>query len=511
MSNRSLKALKSHSQIGRPRRIRDRITLSRHTAGLVLALVGLLSAALMKGPVQLASAETVALGWSYGGSLNAPRGSHTATLLPDGKVLVAGGAGKSGILGTAELYDPATGEWNPTGSMNVPRELHTATLLKDGKVLIVGGSADDYTSLNGAELYDPKDERWSVTGSLNTRRGFHTATLLKDGKVLVVGGTEYVDCWDEVCSPRDTVELYDPDTGVWSLTGNLNTAVGGHTATMLQNGKVLVLDGGSNALSSFSGGSAQLYDPDTGTWSRVVSPGGNIDYGYTATLLSDGRVLIVGGENGYGPSPTQLYDPDTGAWSITGDLNETRFNHTARINHTATLLPNGKVLVSGGVGRRARTAPTDSGIVSLRSSELYDPDKGTWSFAGSLKTGRFYHTATLLTDGIPLIAGGFEMYQTWSFDALASVELGNTFAAVTPPKITMASVAHKKLTVVGENFDPDAVILINGEEQKTRNDDQNPRTTLIGKKAGKKVKPGDRLQVRNPDDIISEEFIFTGS
>ncbi|HSB07976.1 MAG TPA: kelch repeat-containing protein [Blastocatellia bacterium] len=498
-----MKALKSHPQIERPRRMNSQITLSRHTGGLVLALVGLISAALMKGPIQPVSAETVALGWSYTGSLNTPRYFHTATLLPDGKILVAGGWNTSGsdspLLDSAELYDPATGKWNATGSLNVPRISHTATLLKDGKVLIVGGSPDDYLSFNGAELYNPKDERWSVTGSLNIPRSAHTATLLKNGKVLVVGGLEEYDWWDYGYRPLDTVELYDPDTGVWSFTGNLNTAVESHTATLLQNGKVLVLGEGS----------PQLYDPDTGKWSSVGILGDNIGrLGHTATLLPDGRVLIVGGEyseypNGYGPSPAQLYDPDTGAWISTGDLNETRFHHTA------TLLPDGKVLVSGGTARRPRQDNRDSGFVSLRSSELFDPNKGTWSLAGSLKTRRSYHTATLLPDGIPLIVGGFSQDQTWSVDALDSVELGNTF--VTLPKITMASVAGKKLIVIGENFYPDSVILINGEELKTRNDDQNPGTTLIGKKAGKKIKPGDRLQVRNPDDILSEEFIFTGS
>jgi hypothetical protein len=482
-----MKALKSHPQIVRPRRINSRIKLAKYTAGLVLALVGLISAALMKGQIQLVSAETVALGWSYTGSLNTPRSSHTATLLPDGKVLVAGGANKFGdffqSLDSPELYDPATGEWNPTGRLNVPRELHTATLLKDGKVLIVGGFGED--GLNGAELYDPQNERWSVTGSLNTHRIYHTATLLKNGKVLVVGGGEVIFCCPETI-PLDTVELYDPDTGTWSFTGDLNTAVESHTATLLQNGKVLVLGEGS----------AELYDPDTGKWSSVGILGGNIGrYNHTATLLPDGRVLIAGGTSSVPIGPAQLYDPDTGAWSSTGDLN------TERFNHTATLLPDGKVLVAGGWRRG------DSVIVSLRSSELYDPDKGTWSFAGSLKTRRSYHTATLLPDGIPLIVGG----TVDDVGSLDSVELGNTFAAVTPPKITMASVAGKKLIVVGENFDPDAVILINGEEQKTRNDDQNPGTTLIGKKAGKKIKPGDRLQVRNPDGPLSEGFIFTGS
>ena len=501
-----MKAPKSHPQIERPRRINSRIKLAKYTAGLVLALVGLISAALMKGPIQLASAETVALGWSYTGSLNTPRSSHTATLLLDGKVLVAGGSYFSGDrfqpLDSAELYDPATRKWNATGRLNVPRPGgHTATLLPDGKVLIVGGF--DQTSdqgRNGAELYDPMNERWSVTGSLNTPRFHHTATLLKNGKVLVVGGGELIDWYYN--SPLDTVELYDPDTGTWSFTGNLNTAVSSHTATPLQNGKVLVL----------ATGSAELYDPDTGIWSSVGSVGGYIGRSdHTATLLPDGRVLIVGGDPSPGGPipPAQLYDPDTGEWSIAGHL----IHYEARVEHTATLLPDGKVLVAGGSG------VFGGGVYSfaLRSSELYDPDTGTWSFAGDSNTPRDYHTATLLPDGRPLLVGGrglppkdcaVNCYPR----ELASVELfGHNFAEVTPPKITMASVAGKKLIVAGENFNPDAVILINGEEQKTRNDDQNPQTTLIGKKAGKKIKPGDRLQVRNPDGPLSEEFIFTGS
>ena len=485
-----MKAPKSHPQIERPRRINNRANLARHTAGLALALVGLISAALLKWPIQLASAETVALGWSNTGRLNTPRRAHTATLLLDGKVLVAGGLNGSGILHTAESYDPASGEWHSTGELNVPRYLHTATLLKDGKILIVGGSADDYDSLNGAELYDPKDERWSVTGSLNTPRSFHTASLLKNGKVLVVGGDEHADFWDFEPRPLDTVELYDPDTGIWSFTGNLNTGVEGHTATLLQNGKVLVLGERS----------AELYDSDTGTWSSI---GSLVDIGgHTATLLADGRVLVVSENSAGVPSNrAQLYDPETGAWSSTGQRNETRFNDTV------TLLPDGKVLVAGGMRFDGSAPYPVGGWKSVSSSELYDPDTGKWSFAGSLKTRRFYHTATLLPDGIPLIVGGIVAFDG---DALNSVELGNTFAAVTAPKIARASVARKKLFVVGENFNPDALILINGTEQKTRNDDQNPGTTLIGENAGKKIKPGDRLQVRNADDILSQEFIYTG-
>jgi len=308
------------------------------------------------------------------------------------------------------------------------------------KPVIVGGYGSDL----GAELYDPQNERWSVTGGLNTPRLYHTATLLKNGKVLVVGPADAF--FGGEADPLDTAELYDPDTGVWSFTGNLNTALDSHTATLLQNGKVLVLAGSS----------------------------------------------------------AELYDPDTGEWSSTGHLNRPRYSHTA------TLLPSGKVLVAGGWSLVANEFGYN---FTLRSSELYDPDTETWSFAGDFNTARGNHTATLLPDGKPLLVGGnwFPGDGSTRSRVLASVELGNTFAAVMPPKITMASVAGKKLIVAGENFNPDAVIMINGEEQKTRNDDQNPQPTLIGKKAGKKIRPGDRLQVRNPDGTLSEEFIFTGS
>jgi N-acetylneuraminic acid mutarotase len=464
---------------------------ARRHVGLVLALVGLISAAtLVTGPIRPASAQADARSWSYTGSLNTPRYFHTATLLPDGKILVAGGTSFSGIVDSAELYDPVTGKWNDTGRLNVPRTGHTATLLKDGKVLIVGGS------LNSAELYDPKEGKWSATGSLNAARYGHTATLLENGKVLVAGGGEIID-WDETI-PLNTAELYDPDTGTWSFTGNLHTAVESHTATLLQNGKVLVLRG--------RGGSAELYDPDTGTWSTIGSLSRNTGFGHTATLLPDGRILIVGGivEGIVGGeyndrlfNPAELYDPSTGTWSSTGPLNRARFSHTA------TLLPNGKVLVAGGI--RFRVSGGITFQVNVAKSELYDPETGTWSVTGNLNTPRNHHTATLLPDGKALLVGGLDGS---SIVGLLSAELGN-FAAV-PPTIIMASVAGKKLIVVGENFNPDAVILLNGEEQKTRNDDQNPQTTLIGKNAGKKIKPGDRVQVRNPDGTLSEQFTFTG-
>jgi hypothetical protein len=120
------------------------------------------------------------------GSLNIPRFLHTATLLPNGKVLVAGGDSGSGELSSAELYDPATGTWSATGSLNTARSQHTATLLPNGKVLVAGGEGPGGV-LRSAELYDPISGTWSNTGN-GTARRVHTATLLPNGKVLVAGG-----------------------------------------------------------------------------------------------------------------------------------------------------------------------------------------------------------------------------------------------------------------------------------------------------------------------------------
>jgi N-acetylneuraminic acid mutarotase len=317
--------------------------------------------------------------WTATGSLGTVRDSHTATLLTNGKVLVVGGVNNSGSLSSAELYDPASGTWTATGSMGSVRFFHTATLLPNGKVLVAGGL--NITSLSSAELYDPATGSWSTTGSLGTARRNHTATLLPSGKVLVAGGFNGGDL--------SGAELYDPATGSWSTTGSLGTARDSHTATLLPSGKVLVAAGFNGAYVS----SAELYDPATGSWSTTSNNLGTARDFHTATLLPSGKVLVVGGYNGItgALSSAELYDPATGSWSITGSMG------TARAAHTATLLPSGKVLVAGGA--------IAGGISS--SVELYDPATGSWSTTGSLITARAAHTATLLPSGKVLVAAGF--------------------------------------------------------------------------------------------------------
>jgi hypothetical protein len=470
----------------------------KQNVGLVLALAVLISAAtLVKGPIRVASAQEVARSWSYTGDLNKGRTLHTATLLPDadGKVLVAGGINAEDVLDSAELYEPERGTWSFTGKLNVPRHSHTATLLPNGKVLVAGGVNQSSSSVsNTAELYDPDTGTWRLTGNLNVSRAYHTATLLADGKVLVVGGSSASS------SNTNTAELYDPATEIWSIAGTLSLPRYLHTATLLADGKVLVAGGCLDPDCDIPLRSAELYDPKIGAWS-VTGSLNAAHCEHTATLLPGGKVLVAGGGRGFDYlNSNELYDPATATWGFTASLSR-------RPNHTATLLANGNVLVAGG-GNYGEDVPRSDN--TLNNADIYNPAIGNWKETAKLKAQRSWHTATLLLDGRVLVAGGMDArFDPTTF--LRSAELYNPGAPIPPPRVIAASVAGKKLIVVGENFDTGAVILINREEQKTANDGQNPQTTLIGKKTGRKIKSGDSVQVRNPDGTLSEEFTFAGT
>ena len=327
--------------------------------------------------------------WSVTGPMVIARLQHTATLLRSGKVLVVGGGSLgSGLEASAELYDPATGTFEPTGSLAIARLSHTATLLRSGRVLVVGGDGFDPGAGATAEIYDPETGTWTSTGVLSTSRYAHSATLLPSGRVLVAGGIN-----EELVNSVSSAELYDEVTGRWTPTGSLANARSNHTATLLPSGRVLAAGGEGNP----SLASAEIYDEKTGTWKAT----GGMTVGrasYTATLLRSGKVLVTGGWSGGVPSylaSAELYDEWTGSWSSTGSF------ATPRKAHTATQLSSGKVLVTGGYyspdGLPPAVLPTDT--------ELYDPETGTWTSAGSMTVGRYYHTATLLPAGQVLIAG----------------------------------------------------------------------------------------------------------
>ena len=301
------------------------------------------------------------------------RGFDTATLLLAGRVLFAGGNPFTWtvigpFIGSAELYDPTTGTFGQTGSLATARNLHTATLLLDGRVLITGGNDAKEHSVALAELYDPKTGTFSPTGSMTTARGFHNAIRLPDGRVVIAGGGSAGWTGGHFVA---SAEIYDPATGKFTPTGPMTVERALHTTTLLADGRVLVTGGFNNEDDgSTSLASAELYDPKSGTF----SPTGSMVDGRTfdaATLLADGRVLITGGvRNGWDYvnllDSAEMYDPKTGTFTTIGPMSGTR------VSHTATLLPDGRVLIAGGY----------NGSVDDNSAELYDPTTGTFALIG---------------------------------------------------------------------------------------------------------------------------------
>ncbi len=342
--------------------------------------------------------------WSSTGSMATGRTGFTATLLPTGRILVAGGSSYNccSAVASAELYDPRTGRWTPTGSMAVARAYHTATLLPRGQVLVAGGiSCQGCTAQATAEVYNPRTGTWTPTGSMAYPHSGATATRLLTGQVIVAGGYS-ADC---NCAAQAHADLYNPRTGRWTATGNLTTARGFHSATLLPSGQVLVAGGGTgNCCPGTILASAESYHPATGTWTptgAMVAARAS----QTATLLSTGEVLVAGGSDSYGNglASAELYDPQTGAWHETGSLSQ------PRTGHAAVLLKSGMVLAAGG-----QTNPSSL----LASAEVYNPQTRTWIGTASMSTARTAFRAVLLPRGRALVMGGYE-----PANALATAEL----------------------------------------------------------------------------------------
>jgi putative Ig domain-containing protein/galactose oxidase-like protein/Kelch motif protein len=486
-------------------------------------------------------------------SMASPRQEHTATLLPNGKVLITGGAKwafPTTFYASAEIYDPATGAFTLTGTMNSPHVDHTATLLANGEVLLAGGlgsvapDASNQQLTTSAEVYDSSTGVFTSTGSLTAARFNHAATLLPDGKVLVTGGYSA----PQMIAANASAELYDPSTGTFSPTGNMNVARAEQTSTLLPNGTVLI-GGGFSAGGFFSGvelSTAEIYKPSSGSFkalaamknphSRVVAPllpngavllasgttaelffptappflvegfsptanmpaarrqhaavvlpnglvllvggtdgsaGGTSAlatavlynpatnsftltgsmatprFDLKATLLPNGKVLITGGftTGGFPVAAAELYDPTTGAFGSAGNGTMS----VARSRHTSTLLPNGKVLLAGGFG-------------NLTSAELYDPAANSFSPTGNLLTGRFYHTGILLRNGKVLIAGGSgataELYDTASgtFSSTGSMSVArfNHEATLLPDNKVLVVGGSSTLVTTADVYDPQA-------------------------------------------------------
>ena len=394
--------------------------------------------------------------WSLTGSMHTPRAQHAAVVLSDGRTLVAGGYDFGPPLASAEIFSPGAhaasppnvtitrsgfvsprgprnvphiarlsmraprpaailpprglnrpnssiGKWTVTGSMHVGRAFQPATLLQNGKVLVEGCDAFGVGGKT-AEIYDPATGKWTLTGSMHVARCGHSAILLPDGRVLVAGGRSDANVWS-------SMEIYDPKTGRWSLAGDLSSTRSNAALALLSNGAVLAPAG--FAVNTIPRDSADLYTERSHT--SVGTPSLNLSrWDYIANLLPNGQVLVAGGvtQNDATTSTSELYDPVKNLWSFTGST-------VGEAPGVSVLLNTGQVLA---------TAP----------SQLYSPASGTWtSTNGQLNIPRINNSLTLLPDGRVHIAGGCsgvsscqlvlqsEVYdpttQTWRLDAVMNV------------------------------------------------------------------------------------------
>lgn len=360
--------------------------------------------------------------WQPTGALAAVRAQHSATRLADGRVLVAGGNsnGGAGVAASAELYDPQTGRWSATGALGEARAAHQALLLADGRVLVVGGfnlrRYNNTTTVEGAELYDPATGHWHPTAPLPVGFTPRALALLADGRVLAASGP------DSTVGNRTTVALYDPVGDRWTVAGNPDLPDIG-AAVALRDGAALLLGEVGQANAGMT--PALRYDPATGQLSAVASlPGARA--GYSASPLPDGRVLVVGGvslrqDGATTLDTTALFDPARGTWSVGPALAH------ARANHSALALADGRVLVLGGEG---------NGWVA--QAELYDPQAGRWAAAGALDPARGHFATTTLADGRALVTGGDAGYvrSVWLADAALFTPPARTAApgATAPPR-----------------------------------------------------------------------------
>ena len=298
------------------------------------------------GAVEAEVYDTESNTWSPASPMAARRPGHTATLLGDGRVLVAVGVEQwTDRKASAEVYDPATNTWSQLAGMDVDLDIESATLLLDGMILFLGSQTST------ASVYDPSIDRWKDIANMSQIRVGHSSTLLPDGRVLVAGGKRGLDRTDHVASQ---VEVLDTSTLTWSQTGSMSHPRYLHTATLLGDGRVLVV--GGKAFSGKTLISAEVYDPATGKWTEVRSKRREV-VGHTSILLADGRVLVVGGNKAI----AEIYYPAFDLWS------DSRLRN-GRQHHKAVLLNNGRVLVIGGTRGEGQYA----------SAEVFDPVTVEW-------------------------------------------------------------------------------------------------------------------------------------
>lgn len=321
------------------------------------------------------------------GAMGYARAAHTATALPDGRILLTGGmTGEERTAAGPEIYDPTSGTFARAGTMQTPRHSHTATLLSDGTVLLAGGYDAHGAYLRSAEIYNSAQNTFASAGSMHSGRAGHVAVPLQDGRVLLVGGVG--EGWTFLSS----AEIYDPATATFVPTGGMRVPRESHSAVRVLDGRVLVVGGHQGrgaAIELYT--SAEVYDPEAGTF----SPAGHMSirrHKHDAVLLRDGRVLVMGGtderdsEGVY--ASTEIYDPRAGTFRPGVAMRLPRYKHEG----TSVVLPDGRVLLAGGATH----------------AEVYDPQANTFMLVQSEArlAGQFSASAPL-SGGRVLITGGY--------------------------------------------------------------------------------------------------------
>jgi Galactose oxidase, central domain/Kelch motif len=317
-----------------------------------------------------------------GAPLLDPRSGHTATLLQNGRVLIAGGMRRNqDFYRSAELYDPATGKFQATGSMNLARVGAAAALLRSGSVLVVGGFVG-HACTDSAELYNPSTGRFMTIGRMTTARGRPNTTLLADGDVLISGGADH-DSPGGVAS----AEIFRSASSKFEAVGSMHAGRIAQTSTLLNDGRVLIAGGRGDSVTA----SAEIYDPATKKFS-LTGDMITARYKHTAGLLPDGRVLIAGGSDERdwrsALASAEIYDPRAGKFTATSPLNDSRF----KLPYDAAQLASGELLIAGG----------------SKNVELYEPATGKFLLAsGQIDEARHFMSETKLKDGSVLLAGGY--------------------------------------------------------------------------------------------------------
>jgi hypothetical protein len=349
------------------------------------------------------------------GTLSTARSRHTATLLHNGKILVTGGYNGSTVYGSAELYNPQTGETQAVGTMSSPRFAHTATLMSNGKVLIAGGfsSLTGDARLSSTELFDPANNSFTPAHGMNLPRAMHAASLMKNGKVLITGGRS--------TSPFDGIEIYYPSTNTFDMLDDIDTELTQHTSTVRSDGRVLI----NTNLKTY------LYDPDDNVATDQYSTFGLTTYAQSATLLPSGSVLLTGGHNSTtSHDEYYLYGSSMGYMGIM---------NTPRAYHSSTLLPDGRALVCGGKHLYDGTVHA--------SCAAYTQSSNSFSDVATMLTARFKHTATLLPGGKVVIIGG----ENASGTALQQIEAIDAYdAAISTTGAMVTARAHHAMTMLAD-------------------------------------------------------------